>query len=730
MNDRKKTKGQLINELIEMRQQIAELKGLETQYKRAQEALRKDVEWYRTLYENTPSIYFVLDTEGTILSVNEFGAEQLGYAIEELVGQSVLRVFHTEDQRAVMEQLTACLQKPSEILRWEFRKVRKDTSVLWVKEAVCTAQGADGNTIVLVVCEDITERKRMEEALRESEEWFRAIFEGAAIGIALVDMEGRPVVSNPALQEMLGYSGEELRNMVFTEFTHPDDAMADWELFKELIEGKRDYYQMDKRYYSKDGRLVWGRLTVSLIRRAGGKANLAIGMVEDITNYKHTEEILRDRTKQLQAIMDAIMTFLERRNWREVSALLLRSALSQTTSEYGFIGVVVEGPILRILAHEGIVWDNAVNREFYEQAMRTYREVGYLEFTNFKNLFGKIITTGKSVLSNEPKTDPRSGGLPPGHPPLRHFLGVPILRGTEVVGMIGVANRPGGYTGDEQAKIEILTQAASVLYDSYRRQQREIELETGHKRLEEERENLLNELSTKHDQLQTLSRRLVEVQELERHRIARELHDEIGQLLTGLKLKIESSKSLPVDAAKNSLSEAETLVNELMEHVRELSLNLRPAMLDDMGLLPALMWHFKRYTSQTNVHVEFKHTGLERRRFAAEVETAIYRIVQEALTNVARHASVSQVTVRLWVDHGTLNLQVEDQGVGFDHEAALAKGSTGGVIGIRERAILLGGQLIIQSAPGAGTCLTVELPLGKRPEGGLKKGENDWYSAR
>jgi len=154
------------------------------------------------------------------------------------------------------------------------------------------------------------------------------------------------------------------------------------------------------------------------------------------------------------------------------------------------------------------------------------------------------------------------------------------------------------------------------------------------------------------------------------------------------------------------------MVNELMALVRDLSLDLRPAMLDDLGLLPTLLWHFDRYTAQTDVGVTFKHIGLEGRRFAPEVETAAYRIVQEALTNVARHAGVSEVAVRLWADQETLGVQIEDRGTGFDPEAALAAGDTTGLAGMRERAVLLGGQLTVESASGAGTCVRAELPLG------------------
>jgi PAS domain S-box-containing protein len=134
-------------------------------------------------------------------------------------------------------------------------------------------------------------------ALRTSQARLRAIFDGAAIGIALVDMEGRLVESNPALQEMLGYSGEELCGMVFTDFTHPDDAMTDGNLHRELLAGKRDRYKTENRYIRKDGRKVWANLTVSLVRGASDEPQFAIGMVEDITEQKRIQAALLQAEK-------------------------------------------------------------------------------------------------------------------------------------------------------------------------------------------------------------------------------------------------------------------------------------------------------------------------------------------------------------------------------------------------------------------------------------------------
>jgi signal transduction histidine kinase len=189
------------------------------------------------------------------------------------------------------------------------------------------------------------------------------------------------------------------------------------------------------------------------------------------------------------------------------------------------------------------------------------------------------------------------------------------------------------------------------------------------------------------------------------------LHDEIGQSLTGLKLLLGMEASVRAVSAGPSHDEVQALVGDLLAQVREMSLDLRPAMLDDLGLLSALAWHFERYKARTDVQVIFKHSGLEGRRFDPAVETAVYRIVQEALTNVARHAGVREVTVRLWAKEEGLGAQVEDQGKGFRPEGAFAAHATGGLSGMRERAELLGGRLTVESTPGEGTVVAAEFPV-------------------
>lgn len=225
--------------------------------------------------------------------------------------------------------------------------------------------------------------------------------------------------------------------------------------------------------------------------------------------------------------------------------------------------------------------------------------------------------------------------------------------------------------------------------------------------------DLFEQVRAGRERLHALSLRLVEVQENERRNLALELHDEVGQILTGLKLMLETNDP---QQYQNRLEQALSLVNELIGRVRQMSLDLRPAMLDDLGLLPTLLWHIQRYSQQTGIQIQLEHEQLEGQRFGAEVETTVYRVVQEALTNIARHAGVDHAVVRIWNQSDALGIQVEDQGAGFEVDSMIG-GQTSGLAGMRERVFLLGGRFAIDASQGNGTCLTVFIPLPMNGKG-------------
>ena len=226
-----------------------------------------------------------------------------------------------------------------------------------------------------------------------------------------------------------------------------------------------------------------------------------------------------------------------------------------------------------------------------------------------------------------------------------------------------------------------------------------------------EQQRLYHTIETERARLQALSRQLFDAQERERRIIARELHDELGQNLTLLRMTLERvGESLEHNGcSKKQLEQAKMLASQLAAQVRTLSLNLRPPMLDELGLLPTLIWHVGRFSEQSAIQVELEHQGVKDRRFTPEVETAAYRMVQEALTNVARHAGTSSAHVNIWCADETLGIEICDTGCGFDVEQALNAGN--GLTGMQERLGLLNSRLTVDSSPGHGTRLIVEIPL-------------------
>lgn len=224
-----------------------------------------------------------------------------------------------------------------------------------------------------------------------------------------------------------------------------------------------------------------------------------------------------------------------------------------------------------------------------------------------------------------------------------------------------------------------------------------------------ERKNSLSVLRKHAGQLQALSSRLIEARESERRFIARELHDEIGQQLTGLKLSLDMMARSPAAREGEQLPALQELAGELLERVRNLSLDLRPSMLDDLGLLPALTWHFDRYFDQTGIRVAFMHQGLKK-RFGSAIETVAYRVIQEALTNAARHAGVKEVSVSLTADAGAVHISISDEGKGFHPADVLVRRQTVGLFSMRERVETAKGILTVKSAPGSGTTLIAVVP--------------------
>jgi signal transduction histidine kinase len=235
-----------------------------------------------------------------------------------------------------------------------------------------------------------------------------------------------------------------------------------------------------------------------------------------------------------------------------------------------------------------------------------------------------------------------------------------------------------------------------------------------------ENAQLLDRITQHERELQKLSTRLIRAQEEERGRISRELHDEIGQALTAMNINLaEIDKHLPPElgpAVRERLAETGALVEQTSEQISALALDLRPSLLDDLGLVPALRWYVSRYTERLGIKVQVETVDLEG-RLDPEMETTLYRVVQEGLTNVAKHARATSVRLRLERKASSVAATIEDNGKGFDTKELAGRKAPergAGLTGMRERVTLLGGTFRVESVPGKRTKLSAEIPLRGR----------------
>jgi len=298
-----------------------------------------------------------------------------------------------------------------------------------------------------------------------------------------------------------------------------------------------------------------------------------------------------------------------------------------------------------------------------------------------RGILGVLIADARPLRLDDLTQDPRSVGFPANHPPMHSFLGVPVMTRGVAFGNLYLAEKQpsGSFTEEDEEIVTVLAAQAAVAIE--------------------------NAGSVQRDAL----RRAVQAQEVERRRLARELHDETGQALTSILLglsAVESAES--AEAAKIAAAELRDLVVRTLQDVRRLAVELRPSALDDFGLEPAVrrLGQTVSEGGELDVQVEVR---LGDERLPADFETALYRIVQEALTNVVKHACAAHVSVVLTRKQRSVAVMIEDDGRGFDAGQVSAEGL--GLLGMRERVQLLDGTFELDPTPGSGTTLIVELPL-------------------
>ena len=464
---------------------------------------------------------------------------------------------------------------------------------------------------------------------------FHDIFHASPIGIVVENFDGQPLFVNPAFCAMLGFTEEEVRKKHCVDFSPPEDAQKDWHLFQQLRAGEIDHYRLEKRYFRRDGSLVWGSLNISVLK--AHPTPLIIAMVEDITEKKAAEEarveatrILQQRTTELLAREELLRVFVK--NVPVPVAMLDR--------EMRYLQVSDQWRIEYLPVTEQILGRS--HYELFPDMPERWKDVH------------RRALNGETLRAEEDQWEGKDG---------RHWARWEVRPW----------NNPGGKVGG------ILIFAENIA----RRKQME-------------------------EAISGMSRKLIEAQEQERSRIARELHDDISQQLALLAVELDRWGQENPDAGR-SLQEAKRRISTISRDLQNLSHQLHSSKLEYLGLVVAARGFCNELSEKSKIRIEFRAQGVSR-SLPGEVSLSLFRILQQALHNAAQHSGAAGIEVRLWEQSNEVHLEVKDQGGGFDLPAAL-RGSGLGLTSMQERTRLVGGEISIDSRPMRGTRIHVRVPL-------------------
>ncbi|MBF0461351.1 MAG: response regulator [Magnetococcales bacterium] len=366
--------------------------------------------------------------------------------------------------------------------------------------------------------QEAREQKQAHDALRLSESRFQIAFETAAHGMALVSPTGRWLAVNPALCTILGYAEPELLATDFQSITHPDDLHINQAYLQQLLAGTIAHFHSEKRYLRKDGHVVWVLLSVAMVRDVAGLPVHFVTQVLDISARKAADVALLSTKNQLEMQIDCInriqRLFIEENDPAVVFDTLLVEILRLTASTHGFIDKVrrdAQGAIyLQTLAISTAAGGQAGK-------MRDAQNHAGSHFTHLRNGYSDQILTGQFVIANALHEDPQGCHLPPGHPPIQAFLGIPIKRGEEIVGVLGLANRPAGYDLALIAYLEPMLSACAHIIEGYRNLKKRVAVEKSLRRANtlliqeiKEREQTQAALQQERDKLREITATLAE----------------------------------------------------------------------------------------------------------------------------------------------------------------------------------------------------------------------------
>jgi PAS domain S-box-containing protein len=704
----------------------------------------------------------LLDPRGRVAAWNPGAERTLGYQATEVVGRHFALFFTPEDvaRGQPQEELRAAAAAGRVgDDRWF---VRKDGTRLWCGGTLTALRHNCGTLRGFAkVLRDQTERRLREEALQKANERFRLAAAAVKGVIYNADLTTDIVLRSEGLFAVVGYHPDEAAptEAWWKERIHPDDlAGCLVPTFQTLTDPSQGQYEVEYRVRHKDGHYVHVWDHAIIFRDGQGRPARLVGSTFDITARKLAEEALRESEDRHRVISELTSDYnyalsvgpdgasrlevltegftritgytLEEVNARGGWATLIHPE-DMPAARQG-VGRVLTGQVnasvVRLITRDGSIrWVSNLNKPVWDAAQaRVVRIIGAAQDITERIQVEQALREGEArfqaFMDNGPAVawmkDDQFRFVYVNKPHEQRFrktladcrgltdfdiwpeVAVRLRENDRAVLASGEVTEFSERVPDPDGSLKHWLVYKFPFTDaSGKRFVGGMAIDITDRRRAEE------EVRESRERLQALSRQLIAAQEGERRRLAHELHDEIGQTLTAISINLHAVTAGADGAAQTRLAESIAIVDRAIEQVRHLSLDLRPSLLDDLGLEAALRWCADRHIRRSGLDVRLD-TDLGGRRLLAELETTCFRVAQEALTNVARHARARRVWVELQHRGTALELAIRDDGIGFDPGAArrrCAEGASFGLLGMQERVELLGGEFAVESRPGQGT---------------------------
>lgn len=687
-----------------------------TQRKQAEESLLQSELQYRLMFNSNPQPMWVYDVESLrFLSVNDAAVAKYGYSRDEFYSMSLLDIRPPTDIPKLLKNISESDQELQKTGLW--RHKLKDGRIIFV-EIISHSFDFKGKKARLVLANDVTERKlaelaseQAEKALRESEKRYRGLFDSSPISLweedfseikKYIDLKRKEGVddfdsyfnNNP--EELLKCIGllkildineatlklykAKMKSAVLQGLSRTSgiETLKDFQKsILTIVEGKLNF-QTETENYTLDGEKLFVVISWKVLPGYEDNYSRAIVSIADITDRKLAEEEIKTTNEELKILNKVILESASYLDIQHIIENTLDEALRITNLEGGSICLMNPDTTLSLAAHRAT-------------SPKKIKTGICICGTCAAEKCPLILWSREDVLRNSVCEVTRGEDI-------RFHAAFPIIIKDKVLGVLCVFTRTDSKPTERSLKLlETITSQMSLLLENAK--------------LYEQSQNQVVTLQNLTEQFRLLAERLRTAREDERIGIAREIHDELGQVLTALKIDLtlfQNKFSNRNDFFKKDLEGIISLVDSIITTVQKISIELRPAVLDDLGLNAAIEWQVWEFQNRTGIIFDvskIENIGKLERHTA----TALFRIFQEALTNIARHSAASKVEIVMKQVDSDILLEIHDNGSGITTEEIEDKNSIG-ILGMKERTIALGGEFTISGSSGNGTVVTVRIP--------------------